>query len=131
MTHGALKCTGSFDARSFGVSFDVALAQSVFTHLPPEDVGRCLSALADVVRPGGRFFATFFEAPEGPRRAHLRHQPGDIVTHADRDPFHYRFSELARLAEGLSWRARYVGEWDHPRAQRMTCFERAGVYRRA
>ena len=119
-----LKCTGAFDAVSFGVQFDVALAQSLFTHLAPEEVARCLSALAPVVKPGGAFYATFFEAPSGPMPAQLHHHPGDVISYPDHDPFHYRFFDLVRLAEGQPWHVHCLGDWAHPRAQRMVCFER-------
>jgi hypothetical protein len=54
----------------------------------------------------------------------LEHSPGGIVSYADRDPFHYSLAQLAALAPAESWRHRYVGDWGHPRAQRMLCLER-------
>jgi SAM-dependent methyltransferase len=119
-----LKCTETFDVASFGVTFDVALAQSLFSHLSAERAACCLAAVARVVRPGGRFFATFFEAPEGPVAASLCHRPGGVTTFPDRDPFQYRRSDFAALAGGLPWKPQYLGDWNHPRAQRMFCFER-------
>jgi SAM-dependent methyltransferase len=119
-----LMCTDTFDASPFGVTFDLALAQSLFTHLPPAQVVSCLTAVARVVRRGGRFFATFFEAPEGAAATCLHHSPGGMMTFAGQDPYHYRRSELVALATGLPWLPRYLGDWNHPRAQRMFCFER-------
>jgi SAM-dependent methyltransferase len=119
-----LKCTDTFDVASFGVTFDIALAQSLFSHLPAERAASCLAAVAQVVRPRGRFFATFFEAPEGPIAASLYHHPGGVTTFPDQDPFHYRRSDLVSLVDGLPWKPHYLGEWNHPRAQRMFCFER-------
>jgi SAM-dependent methyltransferase len=118
-----LAVTDAFDAERFGVSFDVAWAQSVFTHLPARDVRRCLERIARSVRPGGRFFATFFECGEDVE-APVTHQPGGITTRHDQDPYHCRFRDLEALAAGLPWRAFYVGEWSHPRAQRMARFDR-------
>lgn len=114
-----LLATGHFEAWRFGVMFDMALAQSVFTHLPPAAIRRCLREVARVLAPGARFYASFFEAPAGPPQASLRHEPGGIVSYPDRDPFHYRCEDLAACADGLPWRLEYVGEWGHPRAQRM------------
>jgi len=115
--------TDSFDASRFGVAFDIAWAQSVFTHLPAPDIRRCLEQTARCVRAGGRFFATFFECGEDAGVA-VTHEPGGITTRHDRDPYHYRFRDLAALCAGLPWRAAYVGEWAHPRAQRMARFDR-------
>jgi SAM-dependent methyltransferase len=114
-----LLVTGRFEAWRFGVTFDFALAQSLFTHLPPAWIRTCLGELARVTAPGARFYATFFEAPPGPPQGSLRHLPGEIVSYAERDPFHYRHSDLAACAEGLPWRLEHVGDWGHPRAQRM------------
>ena len=38
-------------------SFDFALAQSVFTHLPANKIVRCLMNIERVLAPGGKFFA--------------------------------------------------------------------------
>jgi SAM-dependent methyltransferase len=113
----------TFAARRFGVTFDVAFAQSLFSHLPADQIRRCLGEVAAVVRPGASFFATWFPGPEPPRRVWLQH-PGGVVTHADRDPYHYRFAELAACAVGLPWRAEEIGPWGHPRGQLMARFLR-------
>ncbi|GHD49963.1 methyltransferase [Thalassobaculum fulvum] len=41
-------------------SFDFVIATSVFTHLSRQDVKSYFRQLAEVLRPGGRLFATFF-----------------------------------------------------------------------
>ena len=41
-------------------AFDVVFAVSVFTHLLPAGTGRYLQEIARVLKPGGRFLATFF-----------------------------------------------------------------------
>jgi SAM-dependent methyltransferase len=120
---GHLAVTEAFDGDRFGVAFDVAWAQSVFTHLSAPDIRRCLEGTARCVRPGGRFFATFFESGEDVE-APLTHWPGGITTRHDQDPYHYRFRDLAALAQGLPWRAESIGEWSHPRGQRMLRFDR-------
>jgi SAM-dependent methyltransferase len=119
-----LLVTRAFEAWRFGRSFDFALAQSLFTHLPAAEVRACLAAVAVSLRPGGRFYATFFEAPAGAAQERLEHAPGGIVSYADRDPFHYRLTDLVALADPEVWDARYLGEWGHPRAQRMLRFDR-------
>ena len=118
-----LAVTDAFDGARFGVAFDVAWAQSVFTHLRAPEILRCLEQTARCVRSGGRFFASFFQCGEDPT-APVTHAPGGITTRHDQDPYHYRFRDLAALTEGLSWRAESIGEWSHPRGQRMLRFDR-------
>lgn len=119
-----LLVTGAFEAERFGVLFDFALAQSLFTHLEASQIRACLAAVARCMRPRGRLYATFFEAPAGDLRSQIQHVPGGIVSYANRDPFHYRLADIVGLARGESWEPHYLGEWKHPRAQRMLCFER-------
>ncbi len=59
-----LRCTDRFDA-DFGHPFDMAIAQSVFTHLSLNNIRLCLFRLAKVMKPGAKFFATFFEEAAG------------------------------------------------------------------
>lgn len=118
-----LVCAGDFNFESIQSDFDFALAQSLFTHLTFNRIRQCLERLSPKLRRGGRFYATFFELPES-IAAHLplRHSPGDVLTHDTVDPYHYRFSDLQHAAAGLPWEARYIGDWLHPRGQRMVTF---------
>ena len=52
----------AFEFARFDAKFEFALAVSVFTHLPINSIQRCLINLAAVLEPGGRFYATYFEA---------------------------------------------------------------------
>lgn len=120
-----LLANGSFEAWRFGRTFDMALAQSVFTHLPANFIRRCLIELGKAMAPGGRFYATYFESPEDrPDAIELQHEPGGIISYLDRDPYHYRARDLDWLADGLPWRVEHVGDWGHPRDQRMARFVR-------
>lgn len=100
--------------------FDVALAQSLFTHLPLDRLRVCLIRLAAVVAPGGTFFATFFVCPnEEGRDEPVQHFPGGVTTFATRDPYHYHVNEIRLATRGLPWQASEPLEWGHPRDQRM------------
>ena len=46
-------------------AFDVALAHSMFTHVPEDALGECFAHLHRVLKPSGVFFATFGEGPRG------------------------------------------------------------------
>ena len=120
-----LRATDRFDC-DFGVEFDFAIAQSLFTHISLSQVRLCLYRVAHAMRPGGRFFATFFEAAadfpldgvldgDKPRRK-------DKFT--ERNPFWYWPRDLEWAASFAPWRFRYIGDWNHPRGQKMAEFRR-------
>ncbi len=124
LSPGNLLVNGRFEAFRFGVLFDMAVAQSLFTHLPGERIRDCLSQLWRCLRPGARLYATFFEcSQEGPGLLPETH-PGGITTYANRDPYHFRFEEIARLSDGLPWVLSRVPGFRHPRDQKMLRFER-------
>jgi hypothetical protein len=69
--------------------------------------------------PGGRFYATFFEAAaDTPYDQRVK----QVVRHTspERDPFHYRRDDLRWAAESVAdWSVRYIGDWGHRRGQQM------------
>src|SRR5262249_19786070 len=120
-------CIGDFDFGKLDKEFDFALAHSLFTHLTLNQIRECLARLLEVVKIGGTFFATFFELPRaisapGP---HL-HSPGGAPTYgaAAPAPYHYWLSDMFYAVQSLPWQLRYIGDWGHPRAQRMLSFHR-------
>lgn len=113
----------SFDFLSQPMDF--AIAQSVFTHLPLNHLRRCLHNLAPHMATGGRFFATYFECLDGQDLfAPLAQPRGGVVTYDYQDPYHYRLSDLAWTVDPALWAFEPIGEWDHPRGQRMACFRK-------
>jgi SAM-dependent methyltransferase len=120
-----LRATDQFDLAQFGAQFDFALAASVFTHLYANKIGRCLVQVKKTLAPGGKFYATFFLAP-GPLHLEPIHwEPGGIVTHFDRDPFHCSLAEMEMLGRFAGLSMEYLGNWAHPRHQKMLCFTAA------
>jgi SAM-dependent methyltransferase len=111
-----------FEMSRFGVSFDYAIAVSVFTHLYMNHIARCLVEARKVLKPGGKLFATFFESPSSLHVEPIAHDPKGVVPNYDADPFHYSFAGIERLAETAGLSAEHVGDWGHPRDQRMLCF---------
>lgn len=106
-------------------SMDFAIAQSVFTHLPLNHLRRCLHNLAPHMAKAGRFFVTYFECLDGQDLfAPLAQPHGEITTYDYQDPYHYRLSDLAWTVDPAQWVFEPVGEWNHPRGQRMACFRR-------
>ena len=111
-----------FDASGFARPFDYAIALSLFTHLPWNDIRVCLEMLADVMAPGAKLFATYFPLAAAARSGvPVRHEPGGIVTYGNRDPYHYRPTDIEHACSGLPWRLIWHGGWGHPRAQHMAC----------
>ncbi|MGG6298287.1 class I SAM-dependent methyltransferase, partial [Leptolyngbya sp. AN02str] len=112
-----------FNASKAGIQFDFAIAQSVFTHLFTNHITRCLIETKKVLKPNGKLYATFFEAPHAAHLQSIQHQPGNVSTHFDKDPFHQSFDEMQHLGQLAGFQVELVGDWGHPRAQRMLCFK--------
>lgn len=116
-----LRATDRFDA-DFGVAFDMAIAQSVFTHIPLNNIRLCLYRVAKVMKPGGRFFASFTERPAGFPIDGTR---GKRFT--ERNGFWYYRDDLRWASSCAPWEFRYIGDWDHPRGLKMVEFTRLKV----
>jgi SAM-dependent methyltransferase len=120
-----LLVSSEFDFGKLDVTFDMALAMSVFTHLPLNHIRVCLAKLARSIKPGGAFFATYFRCPEDRSvELALEHKPGGVVTYPDRDPYHYHESDFEWIIRSLGWNLTHIGDFGHPRAQRMARFEK-------
>jgi len=119
--------TEDFDAEVFKVKFDIVLAQSLWTHLPLNHIQRSLAAVENVLSPEGSFYATFFLCPEDYDllKPH-RQEPGGIITHRDKDPYHYRIDDFIHVIKQirLPLEIIFIGDWNHHRNQYMICFKR-------
>lgn len=104
--------------------FDMALAQSLFTHTPVNDLRLCLINLADVTRPGATLHATFFMVPDDRWPTPFDHEPGGITSYPTSNPYHFTVSDLGHAASGLPWKVGEAKDWGHPRAQAMVVFTR-------
>jgi SAM-dependent methyltransferase len=114
-----------FDFSHLSDPIDVAIAQSVFTHLPLNHLRRCLASLAPHVVSGGRFFVTYFDCPETDDLYRPReHAPAGIVTYDFQDPYHYRLSDLEWAIDLAPWRLEPIGDWSHPRGQQICAYVR-------
>jgi hypothetical protein len=115
---------GEFAFGGIPARIDYAIAQSVFTHLPLNHLRLCLVNLAAHVDGPCRFYATFFIVPEASEcRAHS-HDRGGIISFPHRDPFHYTLPALSWATRGLPWDMEFIGDWDHPRNQKMVRFQK-------
>jgi hypothetical protein len=94
---------------SFVDRFDCAMAQSLFTHMTPDDIRLCFKNLHRAATASSRFYFTFFEGDS------KRNRPGP--SHANRS-WYYSFEELRTCAEP-DWLLSYIGDWKHPKHQMM------------
>lgn len=101
-------------------SFDYGIAFSLFTHLPPERIEECLKKLRPKFRTG-TFFATFFEVPSQDYQHHITQKMG-ITTKPNEDPYHYTLSMIEELANKTDWSLNWIGDFNHPRNQKMAAF---------
>lgn len=100
----------SFEFERFSARPDYALAQSLFTHLPPPLIGMCMQKLRGFIKPDGVFLATFFETDRPIHNPSIPH---------DRHSFKYTRGEMEQFGREAGWRAEYIGDWGHPRGQQL------------
>ncbi len=92
---------------------DIAWANSVFTHLPPDRVRLCLTNLRPVIASGGVLYATYAECDE---------QVDNPTEPHDHRLFEYTRSEMTEAGHATGWHVEHLGKWGHPRGQRMLRF---------
>lgn len=107
----------------FGVPVDLAIAQSVFSHVSLNHIRLCLFRVAKVVRPGGVLLATFFEKGNATPIDQI-FSPDKRPFFTEQDVFWYFRDDLRWAASFSPWQARYIGDWGHPAGQRMMEFTR-------
>jgi SAM-dependent methyltransferase len=120
-----LVAMSDFGFERLGRQFDYALAQSVFTHLPLNEIIRCLMEMDKALVPGGEFYATFWENSRGKFNLDDIQQTATAVTHLDRDFFHYDVGTFAWICEGTGLSVEYLGDWDNPVNQKMLVFRKS------
>jgi len=119
-----LRLMENFEFDILNQNFQYAIAQSLFPHLNENKIKQCLSNIERVLAEDGRFYATFFESKRNQFNKPLEHKTieGKKTTFPDKDPFHFPFSMFQKLCSGTSLNVHYIGEWNHPRAQKLMVF---------
>ena len=98
----------NFEFEKIEKTINYAIAQSLFTHLPPEDIEICFRKLRKVIKNDGVFYATFFKTKIKKINPKERH---------DHASFYYTKSEMEEFGEKNGWISKYRGDWGHPRGQ--------------
>jgi hypothetical protein len=98
---------------------DFAIAQSLFTHLPLNHMRLCLTNLARHVSTPCTFYFTVFTPEDQPVTESHQQSRGGILTHTDRDAYHYSIADLYFAAAETDWSIEFLGDWNHPRNQMM------------
>jgi SAM-dependent methyltransferase len=104
----------TFEFYKFSKQPDYILAQSLFTHLTPAGIYDCLKALRQFVSGKVVFYATFFETDS----AYENPLESDSL-----DCFFYTREHLKTLADLSGWKMHYIGDWAHPRGQKIVKLE--------
>ncbi|MEY4841220.1 MAG: hypothetical protein RLZZ374_2128, partial [Cyanobacteriota bacterium] len=103
-----------FGFERIGRRVDMAIANSLFTHLPPDLILLCLQRLRPWLAPGACLYATFFESTS--EQCH----PKDPHDHGY---FAYTRAQMLDLGNQAGLNPYYIGDWGHPRGQRMVAFK--------
>jgi ABC-type polysaccharide/polyol phosphate transport system ATPase subunit len=99
-------------------TFDLAVADSLFSHLPFHDVARVIVAVVRKLNPWGRFYATWFEH-EDPARFDPIQRASGLTTYADRTPYHHRFDLVSAVCAASGARVERVASSEHPRGESL------------
>lgn len=119
-----LVASDDFQFDTFQTNFDYALSVSLFTHLTFNSIRRCLFKLKPCLKEGAPYFTTFFLVEEGRSPDEPQAQHDGVTSYRDQDPYHYTRHDLQRLAEDSGLSLHIIGDWNHPRNQKMVCFSR-------
>jgi len=92
-----------FEFHRFSKRPTFALAQSLFSHLSPEDIGLCLRNLRTFAPAGCVFYATFFECVHSQKTYSKSH------SHLS---FYYTRLQMETLGRLHKWKPTYIGKWN-------------------
>ena len=102
--------SGDFEFNKFHGQPNYAIAQSLFTHLTDVDISRCLKLFRKFIKNDVNFYVTFFEVS----------MPTKNQSYSDSlDSFFYTKKQMQELANDAGWKMHYIGDWGHPRDQKI------------
>jgi len=117
-----LLVNNNFEFGKFEEKFDFMVSISVFSHLPFQNIVKCLVNARNNLKETGVYYATYFEAPFSAHIEEIHQKPGNVVTKYDMDPFHYSNEEIKYMAQLAGLNVDIIGDWNHPRNQKIVAF---------
>lgn len=99
-----------FNYSGFSKKPNFAIAQSLFTHLPPPMIIDCFQKTFDFMESGGRFFATYFVSKNELKNPEVPH---------DRLGYFFTKDKITSFGKETGWNVNFIGEWNHPRGQQI------------
>ena len=119
-----LRANDRFNA-DFGVGFDYAIAQSVFTHVSLNHMRLCLHRLSSVMKPGGVFFASFMQQPVGTPVDHtFKLIEAGRTYFNEKNVYWYDLDDMKWAGAGGPWSFRFVGQYGSSDQQLMVAYTR-------
>lgn len=106
----------SFEFEKLGRKANFAIAQSLFSHLPPSLIHLCFKKLHPCLEDEGLFYATYFRVDDKIKNPNKPHDHGY---------FAYTKEEMIEFGESNSFSANYIGDWNHPRSQVMVEYRKS------
>jgi len=103
--------------------FDFAIANSLFPALPFNGVARSIATIVPMLKPSGRFYATWFENPDAANFEPIERANG-IVTYSDCAPYHYSFDLLREACRAVGATVARVSDVAHPRGESAVVISR-------
>lgn len=100
----------SFEFNNFSKNANFGIAQSLFTHLPPELIELCFRNLREKFDDSGSFFATYFFSKVEIDNGKNSHDHGK---------FFYTREQVTAFGESTGWDVEIIGDWNHPRDQQI------------
>jgi hypothetical protein len=102
--------SGTFEFEKFGASPDFALAQSLFTHLPPPFILLCLDNFRKRAKPHTVFFASFLV---------VNGERNNPVDPHDHQGFFYTTEQMNTFGAQTGWLSHYIGDWNCPTREQV------------
>jgi hypothetical protein len=107
-----------FDLSGVPHQFEFAIASALVRRLSLNTIARAFASVIHTLTPEGRFYVSWPEV-SGHAAFSPATWPDGSVTMPDREPYHYSFDMLARIAELAGGRAEYLQDRSHPRGESL------------
>jgi ubiquinone/menaquinone biosynthesis C-methylase UbiE len=105
-----------FDVSRIGVEFDFMFSHSVFSHLSPEQIERCLNNLLSWLKPGGALYIDYKEGKE------VRLNEPHKWRRDELSKAWYPRSFFEELAARKNYNMIYIGDWPNHTNDKMLKF---------